>query len=148
MSKTTTNQQQPDFTYSYSFTHDGQGMRSGGQLLACDECKQPFTPGATVFVYYSPIRTGQRVSRQYVRQHWKCSACHALSAQQTTQQQTTQQTQMDARAARYDELAKRSKDDLLALFSRLRRVHALSTRDSKRDIICAILDVELPVRER
>lgn len=53
-------------------------------------------------------------------------------------------TKLDAYRIAYKELAKRSKLELLAQYSCLCRVHSLTERDSKQEIIWAILDITHP----
>ena len=46
------------------------------------------------------------------------------------------------RVARYNELKKRSKEELLAIYSRSCRCHCMNLKDTKDDMIHAIIDDE------
>jgi hypothetical protein len=52
---------------------------------------------------------------------------------------------MEKRSVRYDQLAKQSKEDLIAMARRTRRVMSIDKTFSKRDAIATILDHELSV---
>lgn len=52
------------------------------------------------------------------------------------------QSRVEARQQRAKELKGKSKEELLQMYSRLQRVHGLTTRDSKQDIIWALIDAE------
>lgn len=52
------------------------------------------------------------------------------------------QSRIEARKQRAKELKGKSKEELLQIFTRLQRVHALTLKNSKQDIIWAIIDAE------
>jgi hypothetical protein len=52
------------------------------------------------------------------------------------------QERIEARKQRAKELRGKSKEELLQIYSRLQRVHGLTLKDSKQDIIWAIIDAE------
>lgn len=52
------------------------------------------------------------------------------------------QERIEARQKRAKELRGKSKEELLQIYSRLQRVHGLTLKDSKQDIIWAIIDAE------
>jgi len=52
------------------------------------------------------------------------------------------QERIEARKQRAKELRGKSKEELLQMYSRLQRIHGLTTKDSKQDIIWALIDAE------
>lgn len=57
----------------------------------------------------------------------------------------TQKVRMAERVKRYDELKKLSKEELFAKLYRLDRLTSSTVKDSKRDLIYAVLDREIPI---
>lgn len=57
----------------------------------------------------------------------------------------TQKARMAERVKRYDELRLLSKEQLLNRAWRLYRVSSISLKDSKRDLMYAVLDREIPI---
>lgn len=56
------------------------------------------------------------------------------------------QLKWDKRMAKYHSLRKLDKATLLQRLNGLRRIHGLTLKDTKTDILTAILDIENPVR--